>query len=233
VQQLPADVPITVAGYVRVSAAFSGGTFYSALTAMSRPRQNIAAARERKARDPRGDGRSVSAGPGRPGRDPVNGGWALPFPSLDPQVVGRSARALPRYGPDFRYTHHVSMPRLPAAVGTVAAVGAVAGAAQVPPLRRALQNRVKPGDGPSAVKRANSWFSVTFIGAGGGQRVVTRVSGGDPGYDETAKMLAESALCLAFDDLPATAGQVTTAAAMGDALIDRLRKAGIGFEVVG
>jgi short subunit dehydrogenase-like uncharacterized protein len=233
VLQLPADEPLTVEGYVRVSAAFSGGTFHSALTAMSRPRQNIAAARARRALEPSGDARSVHAGPGRPGRDPVNGGWALPFPSLDPQVVGRSARALPRYGPDFTYRHHISMPRLPAALGTVAAVGAVAGAAQVPPLRRALQNRVKPGDGPSAGKRANSSFSVTFVGEGGGQRVVTRVSGGDPGYDETAKMLGESALCLAFDQLPTTSGQVTTAAAMGEALIDRLRKAGIGFEVVG
>jgi short subunit dehydrogenase-like uncharacterized protein len=71
------------------------------------------------------------------------------------------------------------------------------------------------------------------VGEGGGKRVVTRVSGGDPGYDETAKMLGESALCLAFDELPETAGQVTTATAMGDALIDRLRKAGIGFEVIG
>ena len=62
--------------------------------------------------------------------------------------------------------------------------------------------------------------------------MVTRVSGGDPGYDETAKMLAESALALAFDDLPACAGQVTTAQAMGDALIDRLSKAGVGFEVL-
>jgi saccharopine dehydrogenase (NAD+, L-glutamate forming) len=60
--------------------------------------------------------------------------------------------------------------------------------------------------------------------------VHTRVSGGDPGYDETAKMLAESALCLAFDDNPETAGQVTTARAMGDALTDRLVRAGISFE---
>ena len=29
-------------------------------------------------------------------------------------------------------------------------------------------------------------------------------------------MLAESALCLAFDELPETAGQVTTAVAMGE-----------------
>jgi saccharopine dehydrogenase (NAD+, L-glutamate forming) len=62
--------------------------------------------------------------------------------------------------------------------------------------------------------------------------VRTRVSGGDPGYTETAKMLAESAICLAVDDNPDTAGQVTTAQAMGDALLARLRAAGIEFEVV-
>jgi saccharopine dehydrogenase (NAD+, L-glutamate forming) len=45
-------------------------------------------------------------------------------------------------------------------------------------------------------------------------------------------MLAESAFALAFDDLPVTAGQVTPAAAMGDALIDRLTKAGIEFRVI-
>ena len=57
------------------------------------------------------------------------------------------------------------------------------------------------------------------------------VTGGDPGYDETAKMLAESALCLAFDGarLPPRFGVVPTAAAMGNALIERLRNAGITF----
>jgi short subunit dehydrogenase-like uncharacterized protein len=44
-------------------------------------------------------------------------------------------------------------------------------------------------------------------------------------------MFAESALCLAFDELPETSGQVTTAVAMGDALIERLRRAGITFRV--
>ena len=58
------------------------------------------------------------------------------------------------------------------------------------------------------------------------------MSGGDPGYTETSKMLAESGLCLAFDDLPATAGQVTTAVAMGDALLERLRAAGLSFRVL-
>ena len=55
---------------------------------------------------------------------------------------------------------------------------------------------------------------------------------GDPGYDETAKMLSESALCLAYDDVPKVAGQTTTAVAMGRPLIDRLDRAGIRFETL-
>jgi short subunit dehydrogenase-like uncharacterized protein len=61
---------------------------------------------------------------------------------------------------------------------------------------------------------------------------VTEISGGDPAGDETAKMLAESALCLAFDELPPTGGQVTSAVAMGEPLIERLAAAGVRFRVV-
>lgn len=55
--------------------------------------------------------------------------------------------------------------------------------------------------------------------------------GGDPGYDETAKIFAESALSLAFDPLPNRSGQLTPAVAMGDALLERLQTAGIRFRV--
>jgi short subunit dehydrogenase-like uncharacterized protein len=44
-------------------------------------------------------------------------------------------------------------------------------------------------------------------------------------------MLAQAALCLALDELPPTSGQVTTAVAMGDALLERLRGAGLRFRV--
>ena len=80
--------------------------------------------------------------------------------------------------------------------------------------------------------RARDHFDVRFVGSGGGRRVVAHVTGGDPGYTETSKMLAESALCLAYDELPEVAGQTTTAIAMGEALTTRLRAAGIRFEVV-
>jgi short subunit dehydrogenase-like uncharacterized protein len=54
---------------------------------------------------------------------------------------------------------------------------------------------------------------------------------GDPGYGETSKMLAESALCLVHDAPARRQGGVTTpAAALGLALVDRLRAAGMRFD---
>ncbi|WP_030855859.1 saccharopine dehydrogenase family protein [Streptomyces sp. NRRL S-37] len=231
VRQLPEGVPLTVDGFVTVDAAFSGGTFASALNQFARHRRLRAAARDRRHHEPRLMGRRASAPLGAPRYAPEVGAWALPLPTVDGQIVRRSARTLDRYGPDFRYRHYAAVRRLPVAVGGVAAAGALVTAAQFPALRRRLSDRLGPGDGPGPEKRARSWFTVRFVGEGGGRRVYTEVAGGDPGYDETAKMLAEGALCLAFDDLPPTAGQVTTAVAMGDALIGRLRAAGIRFRV--
>jgi short subunit dehydrogenase-like uncharacterized protein len=154
------------------------------------------------------------------------------MPTIDPQIVIRSARALERYGPDFSYGHYFATRSLPLAAGLPVGAAALFAAAQVPPARRFILSRRTPGEGPSREQIEKGWFKVRFEGEGGGRRVVTQVSGGDPGYGDTAKMLAESALCLAQDELPESAGQVTTAQAMGDALIERLRHAGIAFEVL-
>jgi short subunit dehydrogenase-like uncharacterized protein len=174
----------------------------------------------------------VKTEPGRPHRVPDLGAWALPFPSIDPQIIGRSARALDAYGPAFTYSHFIAVPNLATAVGLPVGVAGAFTAAQIPPLRKFLLSKVPSGSGPSEERRAKSWFRVRFHGEGGGTTVVCEVTGGDPGYGETSKMLAESGLCLAHDDLPETAGQVTTAQAMGDALMERLQRAGIGFKVV-
>ncbi|MGA6170586.1 saccharopine dehydrogenase family protein [Streptomyces sp. NPDC012600] len=231
VKQLPEDVPLTVDGFVRSNAVFSGGTFASALTAMGRGPQALLAARERRLYEPRQVGRRVRTPAGQPHFNGATGAWALPLPTVDPAVVGRSARALERYGPDFRYRHFASVKTLPMALGGPAAIGALVAAAQIEGVREWLMGRYEAGQGPDAERRKRSWFTVRFIGEGGGRRVFTEVSGGDPGYDETAKILAESALCLALDKLPETSGQVTTAAAMGDALLERLTAAGLRFRV--
>jgi short subunit dehydrogenase-like uncharacterized protein len=160
------------------------------------------------------------------------GAWSLPFPGIDAQIVLRSAAALDRYGPAFSYSHNFVVGPLPLVPAAVAGVGLVALLAQVGPVRGWLERLVPAGTGPTEEQRARSRFEVRFVGTGGGRRVVTHVTGGDPGYTETSKMLAESALCLAHDHLPAVAGQTTTAVAMGEALTARLVAAGISFEVL-
>ncbi|MEX2193980.1 MAG: saccharopine dehydrogenase NADP-binding domain-containing protein [Thermoleophilaceae bacterium] len=232
VEKLPEGVPIKVDGYVRAGGTPSGGTFHTAITGMSRVREMAKVAKERRNMEPRPEHRRVRGAKGAPHRAGDVNAWAVPLPTIDPQIVLRSARALERYGPDFSYGHWAAVKRLPIAVGGVAGVAGLAALAQLPPARRWLLGRLNPGEGPSPEKRAKSWFKVRFVGEGGGQRVVTQVSGGDPGYSETSKMIAESALCLAHDELPSSAGQVTTAEAMGDALIERLQRAGIKFEVL-
>ncbi|MET8309647.1 saccharopine dehydrogenase NADP-binding domain-containing protein [Micromonospora sp. NPDC005173] len=232
VKQLPADVPITVDGYVRAGGRFSAGTYHSALTAFSRTGQASRAARDRRAVEPRPTDRRVRAVPGRLARSAELRIWTVPLPTIDPQVVRRSAAARPEYGPDFRYRHFAAVKRLPTVLASAVGLGALVGLVKLPPTRRWLLGRLASGQGPTAQQRAASWFRVRFVGAGGGQRVVTEVAGGDPGYDETAKMLAESALCLALDELPPTTGQLTPVAAMGDALLDRLIRAGLTFRVL-
>ncbi|MGK5522106.1 saccharopine dehydrogenase family protein [Micromonospora sp. URMC 107] len=231
-KHLPDDVPITVDGFVRAGGRFSAGTYHSALTAFSRTAQASRAARERRQVEPRPSGRRVRAVPGRLARSKELGMWIVPLPTIDPQVVRRSAAARPEYGPDFRYRHFAAVKRLPTVLAGGVGLGGLVTLVKLPPTRRWLLGRLASGQGPTPQQRARSWFRVRFAGTGGGRRVLTEVAGGDPGYDETAKMLAESALCLAGDDLPVTAGQVTPVAAMGDALLDRLVRAGMTFRVL-
>jgi saccharopine dehydrogenase (NAD+, L-glutamate forming) len=232
VQQLPQERPIRVRGYVSAGGLPSGGTVDSAVTSFSRFRQAATAHAERRRTEPGDPTRRVRAVPGRPGYDRDLRAWVLPLPSIDPQIVVCSARALDRYGPDFCYSHFVAVGNpVVAAALTVGVAGAFA-LAQLPPTRKLLLRLRPSGGGPTVEQREKAWFRVRFIGEAGRQRVVTEVAGGDPGYAESSKMLAESALCLANDALPEAAGQVTTAVAMGEALRARLEKAGISFRVL-
>lgn len=232
VKQLPSDAPVSVRGVVRSNAMISGGTLHSALGQMSRARQMRQAALKRNQVESRPEQRRARARVGFPRRDGDLDLWLLPLPTCDPVIVKRSAAVRADYGPDFIYGHYAGMKRLTTLVGATAGVGGLMAAAQVGPLRRLLGRRIPQGEGPSEARRARSWFTVDFIGEAAGAKVHTRVSGADPGYGETAKMLSEAALCLAYDDNPKTSGQVTTAAAMGENLLQRLVDAGIDFTVV-
>lgn len=230
VDQLPEDQPMTVRGFVRAKGMPSGGTWTTAITALA-----SADMRSVRGAGPRRSGRRrVRGQPLRIRRVPELDAWGVPLPTIDPSVVLRSARALPAYGPDFTYGHyaHVRQPATVAAM--VAGAGLVAGLARLGPTRELLLKARPVGTGPTEAQREAGWFQVTFLGESGGQRVTTRVSGGDPGYTETATMLGETALSLALDDdLPDVAGVVTTAEAFeGGALQARLEDQGIRFEVL-
>jgi short subunit dehydrogenase-like uncharacterized protein len=232
VEELPEGQPIELQGFVRAGGTFSGGTMQSAIHAMGRLRQSAAVGKERRAKEPRLEGRRVRGVQGRPHNDPVAGGWVVPFPTVDPQTVLRSARALDRDGPDFSYAHYLVAGKLPMLAGLAAGAGSAIALAQLPPTRQLLLKLAKaPGEGPTPEQREKGWFKVRFLAQTNDRRLITEVSGGDPGYGETSKMLGHAALCLAHDQLPQTAGQVTPAVAMGDALIKRLQGAGIRFEV--
>lgn len=232
VGHLPADRPIRISGYVSAGGRLSGGTLASAVNVFSRARAASAAHDERRRVEPRDTTRRVRAVAGRPGYDRAVGAWVLPLPTIDPQIVVRSARALPHYGPDFTYRHFAAVGNPVVATGLTVGAAATFALAQAAPTRRLLLRLRPAGTGPTAEQRAKGWFRVRFVAHGGDRSVHTEVTGGDPGYGETAKMLAESALCLADDRLPRTAGQVTTAVAMGDALRVRLEAAGITFRVL-
>ncbi|TCJ30643.1 saccharopine dehydrogenase family protein [Nocardioides jejuensis] len=232
VKQLPTGAPLKVRGIVRTNATISGGTLHSGLGQLARLRtmQRTAAARNRVDTPP--PGRTSRARFGVPHRDKATATWLIPLPTIDPEVVKRSGRARDDYGPDFTYSHYAGAKNLSTVFLSVLGFAAALVAVQVPFIRRAIGRRIPQGEGPSQERRDKTQFTVDFVGRGGGKSVQTQVSGGDPGYTETAKMLAESAMCLAFDTNPPTAGQVTTATAMGENLLRRLAKAGINFSVV-
>ena len=55
----------------------------------------------------------------------------------------------------------------------------------------------------------------------------------DPGYGSTSKMLAESAVCLAKDNLDNTFGIITPSYAMGNNILERLvSNAGLSFKKI-
>lgn len=172
--------------------------------------------------------------------------WTAPFvmATINTRIVRRS-NALLHYGEPFRYREAMSMPKGPQ--GLVAASAVTAGmacfvvAAAAAPTRALLARFVMPkaGEGPDAEARNRGHFTFRFVAEGVGEgakplRITATVKGtSDPGYGETAKMLGQSALCLAQDGavLGDRFGVLTPASAMGMRLVERLRAAGMTFAV--
>ena len=176
------------------------------------------------------------------------GMWTGPFlmAAVNTRIVRRTNALLDfSYGRDFRYSEQMSMGGGPAGLARASAVTAFASgfmaAAALPPSRYLLERLVvpPPGQGPDKEAREKGFFVFRYIAKGetpSGDIVTLRGRSegkSDPGYGETAKMLGESAVCLALDgaSLEAEGGVRTPASTMGGRLLARLRDADMVFRV--
>ena len=227
---------VSIEGFVRGHGDISGGTWNSAINAMPNWQDFI---RERRQHYQHQSihGRDIRLVE-KPRLLKLKDGWAAPLPTIDPAIVVQSAKCYSHYGLSFRYAHFGVVPQLHRLAMTGVAIAGIFAVAQFDKGRSWLGKQRPSGVGPAPEERAQHWFNVEFVAKvkTPTQETVTLrtlVSGGDPGYDETAKMLAESALCLLQDkaELPAHYGVVTPAEAMGGHLLKRLQAAGMAFEV--
>lgn len=166
--------------------------------------------------------------------------WVFPFvmASINTRVVRRSnALADYPYGKDFRYDEAMlagdGFGGRMKAISAAVPLGILASAKPGSMMKKLIDKMLpKPGEGPDKATRESGFFNFKlFTTLEDGSQVVGGVTGDkDPGYGSTCKMLAESAICLAKDDLPERGGVLTPSIAMGDALLKRLEdNAGLTF----
>lgn len=178
-------------------------------------------------------------------RDADFDAWIAPFVMgpVNTRVVRRSHELMiDFYGEEFCYDEAVLTGR--GILGCIKAIGAVATQhiferlLDCAPARFLAEKFIlpEPGDGPSEEDRQQGFFEILLLGKlTDGTVLRAQVSSDeDPGYNATARMLAESAVCLARDELSVDGGFWTPSSAMGDLLLNRLRdNAGLRFEFLG
>lgn len=156
--------------------------------------------------------------------------FGIPMPVVDTEIVLRSASNLPFYGNSFTYGHFLALEGISQFFLGIFGILALLGAVQMPILKDILYSLKSSGDGPDEKLRESNRFVHSFIGTSATKTIRTEVRGKDPGYGDTSKMLGEAAICCLNDPLPEVYGQVSTATAMGDMLLERLKKnAGLEF----
>ena len=171
--------------------------------------------------------------------DKISKNWIGPFvmASINTKVVRRS-NALTNfsYGTNFSYNEAtLSGKGFKGKVrGYLGAIPLIFVAARPNSMLKKIANAMlpNPGQGPTKKQRENGYFNLKFfIKTMDDIQMIARVIGDmDPGYGSTSKMLAESAICLAKDNLTDYNGVITPSVAMGDSLLKRLEdNAGLTF----
>lgn len=226
-KKLPLNEPKALYGFVRTNAGFSGGTWASAIN-------GIAVA-----------GKKTSKTPGKkkhPLAPPIRlkihfnkdiKAWAIPMPVVDPHIVKRSAVHLTAdYGEAVSYGQFFVRSSFWKVLKTILPLLGLVLGAKISFLRKYLLKRITPGTGPSAEQRKKSKFEVICLGKTATATASTRFAGGDPGYDETAKIFSEAAFCLLNHLQEGTVkyGVLTPVQLFGLPLLSRLKEQGLEIE---
>jgi short subunit dehydrogenase-like uncharacterized protein len=209
---------VLVQAFLKTNARFSSGTWRTAIHAthqrLNRPKPS-GTTEKRHSKRPRLH------------KSKLTQRWAVPMPVLDHHVVKRTAKSMPEdYGTDFRYEHYLSISSLWKVIRLVIPLFFFALIIKSNTMKRWLESRFPQGEGPDEEARARSFFEIRFYGTNGRDTVLTTIAGGDPGYDETSKMVVEAAFemlnNLRSGVLPS--GVCTPVQALGDPMVIRLRK---------
>ena len=158
---------------------------------------------------------------------------------INTKVVRRSnALSNYSYGKDFRYDEATLSGKgfKGKMRGILAAIPLMFMTAKPKSVLKSIANKLlpKPGEGPNKEQRENGFYNLRFyVTLEDGSSAMGKVTGDkDPGYGSTSKMLGETAVCLAVDELPKISGVLTPSVSMGDALLQRLEQsAGLTFSL--
>lgn len=170
--------------------------------------------------------------------DAVSNSWIAPFvmAGINTKIVRRSHALMDfMYGKNFAYDE--------ATLTGKGIAGQIRGYMSLIPIFLATRKKgsiikkivdfilPKSGEGPSKKTRIKGYYNLRFYLTADKMTYVSKVLGDmDPGYGSTSKMLAESAICLALDEIPDTYGILTPSVALGDSLLKRLEEnAGLTF----
>lgn len=221
------------------SGGVSGGTIQSGLDLLS------GATADPTARQALTDPDLLAPG-GTPGESGTGGlkpvwharhaAWGAPFvmAAVNSKVVRRTRHLLGEPWGNVTYLERTRAKTYARAL-LISGATAVAGALLVwGPTRKVLTKLLpKPGQGPSERLRREGFFKSELVGhvvdaAGQSNTVhVHTQANADPGYEATARMLAEMGLLLALRETGTPGGVLTPAVAGGEAYVARLNAAGV------
>jgi len=232
--------PVKMTTYIGpVKGAVSGGTVATIFNELSLRKSKRGGPNNLCPGAPKSQDRTVLL----PSKDKDIKKWIYPWLMgiVNTLVVKRSAFLNPKlYGEKFRYSEAACTSSFVTAWSTTlilflfAILGSFSWTKSI--IERFLP---APGQGPSKATQDAGLFVHTIVAYADKneakhRRVVGKVTAkGDPGYKVTSQIVGEAALCLAMNskEMPDEYGVITPSNAMGSPLLQRLRSAGISFDI--